>query len=98
MLRVLARVARIVRRERVAVVLIGELVYGGWLVAPCRFLLRRKVILYIHGEELIIDNRPATCRSAARHASPARARHRYGQPVRTISSCRALRRAQPRSS
>lgn len=60
MLRVFARVARIVRREGVAVVAIGELVYGGWLAAPCRFLLRRKVIVYIHGEELTIDRRPAT--------------------------------------
>ena len=54
MLRVFCLVAQIVRRERIEAVVIGELVYGGWLVAPCRFLLRRKVILYIHGEELTI--------------------------------------------
>jgi phosphatidylinositol alpha-1,6-mannosyltransferase len=53
-------VAEIVRRERIQVVAIGELVYGGWLAAPCRLLLRRKVIVYIHGEELTIDRRPAT--------------------------------------
>ena len=66
MLRVFARVAQIVRRERIAVVVIGELVYGGWLLAPCRFLLRRKVVLYIHGEELTIDHRPATIAQALR--------------------------------
>jgi phosphatidylinositol alpha-1,6-mannosyltransferase len=66
MVRVLARVAQIVRRERVAVVAIGELVYGGWLVAPCRFLLRRKVVLYIHGEELTIDHPPVTLAQALR--------------------------------
>lgn len=66
MLRVLTRVARIVRRERVAVVVIGEVVYGGWLAGPCRFLLRRKVVLYIHGEELTIDRRPVTIAQALR--------------------------------
>ena len=60
--------ARIVRRERIAVVVIGELVYGGWLVAPCRFLLRRKVVLYIHGEELTIDHRPFIIAQALRGA------------------------------
>jgi phosphatidylinositol alpha-1,6-mannosyltransferase len=66
MLRVVARLARIVRRERIAVVVIGEVVYGGWLVAPCRFLLRRKVVLYIHGEELTIDHRPLVIAQALR--------------------------------
>jgi phosphatidylinositol alpha-1,6-mannosyltransferase len=66
MLRLFARVARIVRRERIAVVVVGELVYGGWLVAPCRFLLRRKVVLYIHGEELAMDYRPVTIAQALR--------------------------------
>ena len=66
MLRVFARVAQIVRRERIAVVVIGEVVYGGWLVAPCRFLLRRKVVLYIHGEELTIDHRPVIIAQALR--------------------------------
>ena len=68
MVRVFARVAQIVRRERVAVVVIGELVYGGWLAAPCRLLLRRKVVLYIHGEELTIDCRPATIAQSLRGA------------------------------
>ena len=66
MLRVFARVSRIVRRERIAVVVIGEVVYGGWLVAPCRFLLRRKVVLYIHGEELTMDHRPFIIAQARR--------------------------------
>jgi phosphatidylinositol alpha-1,6-mannosyltransferase len=66
MLGVFTRVARIVRRERVAVVVIGEVVYGGWLAAPCRFLLKRKVVLYIHGEELTIDHRPVTIAQALR--------------------------------
>ena len=53
--------------ERIAVVVIGEVVYGGWLVAlPCRFLLRRKVVLYIHGEELDIDHRPLIIAQAPR--------------------------------
>jgi phosphatidylinositol alpha-1,6-mannosyltransferase len=66
MLRVFARVAQIVRRERIAVVVIGEVVYGGWLTVPCRFLLRRKVVHYIHGEELTIDHRPVSIAQALR--------------------------------
>ena len=66
LLRVFRRVAQIVRRERIEVVVIGELVYGGWLVAPCRFLLRRKVVLYIHGEEVTIDPANATIAQALR--------------------------------
>jgi phosphatidyl-myo-inositol dimannoside synthase len=68
MVRVFVRVAQIVRREGVAVVVIGELVYGGWLAAPCRFLLRRKVVLYVHGEELTIDGRPTTIAQSLRGA------------------------------
>jgi phosphatidyl-myo-inositol dimannoside synthase len=66
MLRLFIRVAQIVRQEGVEVVVIGELVYGGWLAAPCRFLLRREVILYIHGEELTIDQRPVTIAQSLR--------------------------------
>ena len=66
MTRVFARVAQIVRRERIAVVVICELVYGGWLAAPCRLLLRRNVVLYIHGEELTIDRRPLTIAQSLR--------------------------------
>lgn len=68
MVRVFARVVQIVRRERIAVIVIGELVYGGWLVIPCRFLLRRKVVLYIHGEELTIDRQPLTIAQSLRGA------------------------------
>ncbi|HEV2677314.1 MAG TPA: glycosyltransferase [Aliidongia sp.] len=45
-------IARICRRERIDVICIGELVYGGWLVWPCRHLLGKPVIAYIHGEEI----------------------------------------------
>lgn len=66
MLRVFARVARIVRRERIAVVAIGELTYGGWLAAPCRYLLRRKVVIFVHGEELTITSPRLTIAGALR--------------------------------
>ena len=100
MLRVFARVSRIVRRERIAVVVIGEVVYGGWLVAPCRFLLRRKVVLYIHGEELTIDHRPFIIAQALRgvHLRLAHAIvtvSRFGQQA-LIDRYRAFR--QPRSN
>lgn len=39
-------------RFRIHVVCLGDLVYGGWLVFPLRYLLGRKVILYTHGEEI----------------------------------------------
>ena len=34
---------------------IGELVYGGWLVFACRYLLGCKVIQYVHGEEITVN-------------------------------------------
>jgi teichuronic acid biosynthesis glycosyltransferase TuaC len=34
------------------VVCLGELVYLGWMVFPLRYLFRRTVILYTHGEEI----------------------------------------------
>jgi glycosyltransferase involved in cell wall biosynthesis len=52
MLRVFLAIARLVRRERIAVVCIGELVYLGWLIVPCRYLLGCHVIQYVHGEEI----------------------------------------------
>ena len=39
-------------RDRISVVCIGDLVYAGWLVWPLRHLLRRWVVVYVHGEEL----------------------------------------------
>lgn len=52
MFRVLMTVRRIVRRERIAVVCIGDLVYGGWLSVPLKHLLGCKVVIYVHGEEI----------------------------------------------
>lgn len=49
---VLATVARIVWREKIDVICIGELTYCGWLIIPCKYLLRLKTVVYVHGEEL----------------------------------------------
>ena len=43
---------RIVGAEDVGTICIGELVACGWLASVCRGLLRRKVIMYVHGEEI----------------------------------------------
>ena len=55
MLRVFRKVRAIVRNHRIEVICIGELVYGGWLVLACRYLLGCKVIQYVHGEEITIN-------------------------------------------
>lgn len=52
MVRVLREVAALVRREDIDVICVGELVHGGWLGPAGKYLLRRKVIYYVHGEEL----------------------------------------------
>ena len=52
MLRVFFTLAWIRITQRVQVVCIGDLVYGGWLIWPCRYLLRCRTTVYIHGEEL----------------------------------------------
>ena len=52
MARLLAVLAWICLRERIAVVCIGDLIYGGWLAWPLRHLLRRRVVVYVHGEEM----------------------------------------------
>ena len=39
-------------RERINVICLGDLVYGGWLVFPLKNLFRFKVVFYIHGEEI----------------------------------------------
>ncbi|MBV9521563.1 MAG: glycosyltransferase [Alphaproteobacteria bacterium] len=52
MARVFATVARLIRQHDINVLCVGELVYNGWLAFACRYLLRCKVILYIHGEEI----------------------------------------------
>ena len=48
----LFRVVHIARKERIDVICLGDLVYGGWLVFPLKYLFRYKVIFYIHGEEI----------------------------------------------
>ena len=52
MLRVLGAVVKIARRERVATICLGDLVYGGWLVFPLRYLFGYHVLIYVHGEEI----------------------------------------------
>lgn len=52
---VLLTVIRLWWRYRFKTVCIGELIYGGWLVFPLRYLLGRRVILYTHGEEVAQD-------------------------------------------
>ena len=49
---VLWRVAGICVADKVRTVCLGDLVYGGWLVFPLRYLLGRKVVIYVHGEEI----------------------------------------------
>ena len=51
-LRVLWEVITIVIRDNVKIICIGELITGGWLAASCKYLLGRKIIIYIHGEEI----------------------------------------------
>lgn len=56
MLRLLLRVIRVSRRENVQVICLGDLVYGGWLVFPLKYLFRYKVIFYVHGEEVTVQS------------------------------------------
>ena len=50
--RVLWAAMRIVRRERIDVVCIGELVSGAWLGLALKRVLGTRLIFYIHGEEV----------------------------------------------
>ena len=52
MTRTLATILALLIRYRVAVVCLGELVSLGWLTVPLRYLFRRTVIIYTHGEEV----------------------------------------------
>jgi glycosyltransferase involved in cell wall biosynthesis len=52
MCKVLATVTQLLIRNRIRTVCIGELVSLGWLVVPLRYVFRRKVIIYTHGEEI----------------------------------------------
>jgi glycosyltransferase involved in cell wall biosynthesis len=52
MAKVLARAVMVARREGARVICLGDLVYGGWLVFPLRYLFGYKVLVYVHGEEV----------------------------------------------
>jgi len=54
LLRTLAVAAWLSLRERAHVVCIGDLISLGWLAWPLRHLLGRKVIFYVHGEEVTV--------------------------------------------
>lgn len=56
MLRLLLRAVQIARRENVQVICLGDLVYGGWLVFPLKYLFRYKVVFYVHGEEVTVQS------------------------------------------
>ncbi|MES2463270.1 MAG: glycosyltransferase, partial [Armatimonadota bacterium] len=55
MVGLLLNVLALIWRYRVRVVCLGELVYGGWLVFPLRYVLGRTVLIYTHGEEISQD-------------------------------------------
>lgn len=50
--RLLARLAWLCIRHRIHAVIIGDLIYAGWLAWPLRHILRRPVVFYVHGEEM----------------------------------------------
>ena len=52
MLRLLAEIVFLILRRGSSVVCLGDLMSNGWLVLPLRYLLRRRVIIYTHGEEI----------------------------------------------
>ena len=56
MLQLLRRVIGVSRRENVQVICLGDLVYGGWLVFPLKYVFRYKVIFYVHGEEVTVQS------------------------------------------
>jgi len=56
MTRLLGYIVILMLRHRCKVVCLGELVYGGWLVFPLRYIFRRKVLIYTHGEEISQDS------------------------------------------
>jgi len=72
MLSILVVLVILVVRYRIKVVCIGELISNGWMVFPVRYLLRRRVILYTHGEEISQEGGGAWVRARQlflRHAS-----------------------------
>jgi phosphatidylinositol alpha-1,6-mannosyltransferase len=52
MMRVFMHVRRVTREEKIDVVCIGDLVYGGWLALALKRLLRSRIVIYVHGEEI----------------------------------------------
>jgi glycosyltransferase involved in cell wall biosynthesis len=56
MAHVLMTILALVVRHRIRVVCLGELIYGGWLVFPLRYIFGRTVLIYTHGEEISQDN------------------------------------------
>lgn len=52
MAKMLFRTLYIARKEKIDVICLGDLVYGGWLVVPLKCVFRYKVIFYVHGEEI----------------------------------------------
>ncbi len=84
MLRVLAASLRLILRYRIRNVVIGELVYGGWLVFPLRYLFGRRVILYCHGEEIATE-----AESFADRLRPLYLRHAHGI-VAVSAFCKSL--------
>jgi phosphatidylinositol alpha-1,6-mannosyltransferase len=71
--RLLATVALLHRRERYAAICLGELLASGWLIRVLRRLLRVRVIVYVHGEEIttrdVYDPGKLRCRSFLEAAS-----------------------------
>ena len=52
MMKVLKTVLGIARKEHIDVICLGDLVYGGWLAFPLRYLFGYKLVIYVHGEEV----------------------------------------------
>lgn len=49
---VLFKTLAVAHRERAGTICLGDLVYGGWLVFPLRYLFGYRVLIYVHGEEI----------------------------------------------
>lgn len=52
MLSLIYTITKLCFKHKVEIVCIGELIYGGWIVLFSRYVLRKKTILYTHGEEI----------------------------------------------
>jgi glycosyltransferase involved in cell wall biosynthesis len=56
MVRLLGYILTLMVRHGCKVICLGELVYGGWLVFPLRYIFGRTVFIYTHGEEISQDS------------------------------------------